>query len=230
MPPPPQAIVQASVPSAGSAAKFGKLVVKVVKGIDLKAGQGMFGKADPYVRLKIGGQEQATKPHAQGGKNPVWNQEFDFEISTEKELEIDVMDKEQVGNDKFMGRAKVGIMDWIALGHFEGEINVLDKAEKEVGKINVNVKFERPGANAMAAAKPMGGGGSTRRRTRARGSPRPRRGSSRPGTRPGSSPTRRSGRRSRPSTSTRTTSSEPRRSGTCSSTSGSRSRTRRSTR
>jgi len=159
VPPPPQAIVQASVPSAGSAAKFGKLVVKVVKGIDLKAGQGMFGKADPYVRLKIGGQEQATKPHAQGGKNPVWNQEFDFEISTEKELEIDVMDKEQVGNDKFMGRAKVGIMDWIALGHFEGEINVLDKAEKEVGKINVNVKFERPGANAMAAPKPMGGGG-----------------------------------------------------------------------
>ncbi|GMI59415.1 hypothetical protein ScalyP_jg8067 [Parmales sp. scaly parma] len=153
-----RAIVQAAVPSAGSAAKFGKLVVKVVKGVDLKAGQGMFGKADPYVKLRIGSQEHATKPHAQGGKNPVWNQEFDFEISTEKDLEMDVMDKEQVGNDKFMGRAKVGIMDWIALGHFEGEISILDKAEKEVGKINVNVKFERPGANAMAAVNTNGNG------------------------------------------------------------------------
>jgi len=73
-------------------------------------------------------------------------------------LEMDVMDKEQVGNDKFMGRAKVGIMDWIALGHFEGEISILDKAEKEVGKINVNVKFERPGANAMAAVNTNGNG------------------------------------------------------------------------
>jgi len=71
---------------------------------------------------------------------------------------MDVMDKEQVGNDKFMGRAKVGIMDWIALGHFEGEISILDKAEKEVGKINVNVKFERPGANAMAAVNTNGNG------------------------------------------------------------------------
>ena len=51
-----------------------------------------------------------------------------------------------------MGRAKVGIMDWIAMGNFQGDIPIVDKAEKEVGKINVNVKFDRPGANAMDAA------------------------------------------------------------------------------
>ena len=152
MPPPPQ-VVKESVPNANAVAKFGTLIVKCVKGVDIKTGQGMFGKADPYCKLKIGSQEHQTKPHVQGGKNPVWNQEFEFQISTEKTLEIDVMDKEQVGSDKFMGRASVGIMDWIAMGNFQGDIPIQDKAEKEIGKVNVSVKFDRPGANAMDAAK-----------------------------------------------------------------------------
>ncbi|GMH64601.1 hypothetical protein TrRE_jg3466 [Triparma retinervis] len=151
VPPPPQ-VVKENVPTANAVAKFGTLIVKCVKGIDIKTGQGMFGKADPYAKLKIGSQEHQTKHHVQGGKNPVWNQEFEFQISTEKELEINIMDKESVGSDKFMGRAKVGIMDWIAMGNFQGDIPIVDKAEKEVGKINVNVKFDRPGANAMDAA------------------------------------------------------------------------------
>jgi hypothetical protein len=141
------------VPDSAAASKFGVLLVKVVKGVDIKSGQGMFGKADPYAKLKIGAQEQQTKPDVQGGKAPVWNQEFEFQISTEKELELDIFDKEQVGSDKFMGRAKVGIMDWIAMGNFQGDIPILDMSEKEVGKVNVSVKFDRPGANAMQAAK-----------------------------------------------------------------------------
>jgi len=151
--PPPPSVIKQQVPEGNAVAKFGTLIVKVVKGVDIKTGQGMFGKADPYTKLKIGSQENQTKPHVQGGKNPVWNQEFEFQISTEKEMEIDIFDKEQVGSDKFMGRAKVGIMDWIAMGNFQGDIPILDKADKEVGKINVNVKFDRPGANAMDAAK-----------------------------------------------------------------------------
>ena len=156
VPPPPAQIVQQAVPSGGSGPKFGKLIVKVVKGIDLKAGQGMFGLADPYAKIKIGSQEFSTKPHVQGGKTPTWNQEFEFEISTEKELELEIYDKEQVGKDKFMGRSKASIMDWLALGHFDGDITLVDKADKEVGKVMFNVKFERPGSNAMAAAKQAG--------------------------------------------------------------------------
>lgn len=152
VPPPPQVIKQ-QVPDSAAAAKFGVLLVKVVKGVDIKSGQGMFGKADPYAKLKIGSQEHQTKPDVQGGKAPVWNQEFEFQISTEKEMEIDIFDKEQVGSDKFMGRAKVSIMDWIAMGNFQGDIPILDMSEKEVGKVNVNVKFDRPGANAMQAVK-----------------------------------------------------------------------------
>ena len=50
---------------------FGKLVVGIVRGINLKAGQGVFGRADPYVKMKIGDKELTTTTHKDGGKSPV---------------------------------------------------------------------------------------------------------------------------------------------------------------
>ncbi|RYZ13640.1 MAG: hypothetical protein EOO70_08390, partial [Myxococcaceae bacterium] len=108
------------------------------------SGQGMFGKADPFSRLRVGTQEFSTKPNPGGGKNPIWNEEFSFDISNEKEMEIEVLDKEQVGNDKFMGRCKVSIIEWIANGRFEGDLDLQDKTNKPVGSISLSVKFERP--------------------------------------------------------------------------------------
>lgn len=127
--------------------KFGKLIVKCIRGIDLKAGVGMFGKADPYCKLRIGSQEFKTLPNPQGGKSPVWNEEFTFEISSEKELFIEVLDKETVGNDKFMGKIRISIVEWIANGKFEGNIDIEDKSGKPVGQVAVAVRFERPGIN-----------------------------------------------------------------------------------
>lgn len=54
-----------------------------------------------FLRAARNGRQQA------GGKNPVWNEEHAFEISSEKEAMIEVFDKENVGQDKFMGELKV---------------------------------------------------------------------------------------------------------------------------
>lgn len=151
-------------PTAPTAPKFGKLSIKCLRGIDLKAGQGMFGKADPYAKLRIGTQEFATKPNPGGGKNPIWNEEFGFEISNEKEVEIEVLDKETVGNDKFMGRCKVSIIEWIANGRFEGDLDLQDKMGKPVGRISISCRFDRPNASdrpgtadpSMGALVPVG--------------------------------------------------------------------------
>jgi len=138
-------------PEAPAPPKFGRLIVKCLRGVDLKAGQGMFGKADPYTKLRIGTQEMMTKPNQGGGKNPIWNEEFNFDISNEREVYIEVLDKETVGNDKFMGMATVSIMEWIANGKFEGDIDVQDKAGKPVGRVTLSVRFERPGAGGAVA-------------------------------------------------------------------------------
>lgn len=112
----------------------------------------MFGKADPYAKLRIGTQEFSTKPNSGGGKNPIWNEEFNFDVSNEKEMEVEVLDKQTVGNDKFMGQCSVSILEWIANGKFEGDIDLLDKGGKPVGRVNLSVRFERPNAAAMVAA------------------------------------------------------------------------------
>lgn len=149
-PPPPIGAPQQAIapPGAPPPPKFGCLTVKCLRGIDLKAGQGMFGKADPYARLRIGTQEFATKPNPGGGKNPIWNEEFIFDISNERDMEVEVLDKETVGNDKFMGRLKISIMEWVANGRFDGDLDVVDKAGKSVGRISLVCKFERPSAPA----------------------------------------------------------------------------------
>ncbi len=119
----------------------------------MKAGQSMYGRADPYAKLTLGNQVFATNPHANGGKDPVWNAEHTFEISTEKELLLEVFDKEQVGNDKFMGHARVSIVDWIAAGTFTGDVDVTDMSDRPVGKVNLKATFFRPGEGGELVAQ-----------------------------------------------------------------------------
>ena len=69
--PPPHIHSQAPPISALPQHAFGKLVIGINKGINLKAGQGVFGRADPYVKIKIGDTEFNTNIHKDGGKNPV---------------------------------------------------------------------------------------------------------------------------------------------------------------
>jgi hypothetical protein len=64
-------------------------------------------------------------------------------------MEIEVLDKETVGNDKFMGKCKVSIMEWIANGKFEGDIDLNDKANKNVGRISISARFDRPNSNMI---------------------------------------------------------------------------------
>jgi hypothetical protein len=73
----------------------------------------------------------------------VWNQEFEFDVTTEKELEVEVMDREVMGTDQFMGSAKVNLLEWIAAGSFEGNIDVLDKSDKKAGALTFSAKFIR---------------------------------------------------------------------------------------
>lgn len=69
--PPPHIHSQAPPIAPQPQHAFGKLVVTIIKGLNLKAGQGVFGRADPYVKIKLGDSDFRTKPHKNGGKNPV---------------------------------------------------------------------------------------------------------------------------------------------------------------
>ena len=98
-------------------------------------------------------RDASRRRHANGGKDPVWNADHTFEISTEKELLLEVFDKEQVGNDKFMGHARVSIVDWIAAGTFTGDVDVTDMSDRPVGKVNLKATFFRPGEGGELVAQ-----------------------------------------------------------------------------
>ena len=69
-PPPPQSGGGApQVPGAPDLPKFGQLQVHVVRGSSLKAGQSMYGRADPYAKLTLGNQVFATNPCRPGVLN-----------------------------------------------------------------------------------------------------------------------------------------------------------------
>ena len=55
---------------------FGKLLLIVMRGKNLKGGQGVFGRADPYVKVILNGKEMRTKTHSQGGKSPVSHSKY----------------------------------------------------------------------------------------------------------------------------------------------------------
>lgn len=146
-----------------------------MRGKNLTAGQGTFGRANPFVKIKIGHLEVMTEAHIEGGKNPVsfmkcivvffrckdcshsltkketnvekvWDKQFEFDIITEKEMEVEILDKDAVGGDKFMGKATIGILDWIAQQTFDGPIEVLDKSGSVVGELIVKANFYKPEA------------------------------------------------------------------------------------
>lgn len=126
-----------------------------MKAFELK-GVGMMQTADPYCKLTIGTQDFQTKIHEKGGKNPIWDETFDFNIATEKSLIVEIMDKETSGKDRFMGKASVPLAPWLSKGMFEGDIDIKDNNDKPAGKLSLTVKFSKPqpGAGGVVKAPP----------------------------------------------------------------------------
>ncbi|KAK1938232.1 Calcineurin subunit B [Phytophthora citrophthora] len=151
---PPGGFPPAAAPPAGGAfaSRFGKLAVKVLRAFDLKK-LGMMDTADPYVKLTIGTQNVQTKVQEGGGKTPEFNENFEFNIATEKELVVEVWDQEKGGQDRFMAQAKVEIVSWLSKGGFEGDIELQDREGSPAGKLAVVAKFTKPEAGATGPVK-----------------------------------------------------------------------------
>jgi Ca2+-binding EF-hand superfamily protein len=75
----------------------------------------------------------------------VWGKDFEFDIVSEKEMEIEILDKEtNAGKDKFMGRATVSILDWISQETFQGPIEIFDKSGGIAGELMIKTQFYKP--------------------------------------------------------------------------------------
>ena len=60
-------------------------------------------------------------------------------------MDVEVIDKEEIGEEKIIGYARVGILDWVAKGNFDGSIDLLDKLNNHAGQLTISASFYRQG-------------------------------------------------------------------------------------
>jgi len=95
--------------------KKGRLMVHVKQAVDLMASDTGFlqsGKSDPYVVVRVGGQEQKTKTISKD-LNPVWDETLTFEAAVDlfvgTQLEFEIFDSDLIGSDESLGELQVGL-------------------------------------------------------------------------------------------------------------------------
>eukprot|EP00002_Diphylleia_rotans_P014404 TRINITY_DN2808_c0_g1_i1.p1 TRINITY_DN2808_c0_g1~~TRINITY_DN2808_c0_g1_i1.p1 ORF type:complete len:755 (+),score=160.37 TRINITY_DN2808_c0_g1_i1:49-2313(+) len=92
---------------------IGRLWVKVVEGREL-AIKDLSGTSDPYCVLSIENQSQRQEQKTEvidKNLNPVWNEEFNFDVYSQKAiLQILMWDEDLLSKDDFMGLATIQIL------------------------------------------------------------------------------------------------------------------------
>merc|ERR1711936_905611 len=88
--------------------KQGKVLITVYKAKDIEK-KGMFGKADPYVKMTLG-KQKAKSSTVKNDHNPEWNFEskFDVDQSTAENIIVSVFD-EDLGKDDSLGNTSLNV-------------------------------------------------------------------------------------------------------------------------
>ena len=103
------------------------------------------------IRIKVGNQEHSTSNDDKAAAGN--DDDFTFCITTEKELEIEVL--QDAGDAMIVGIAKVSILDWMATGSFQGSIDLMTTTKTKtngehdnagavvMGNVNLTANFHR---------------------------------------------------------------------------------------
>merc|ERR1711936_315558 len=127
----------------------GQLLIMVYKARDIEK-KGMFGKADPYVKLTLGKQETKSAT-VKNNHNPEWNLKATFTVdqNTNEKLTIAVFD-EDLGKDDSLGIATLDLSSIQNCRKLENEWIPLEKCKS--GEILLSAEFI-PSANIQTESK-----------------------------------------------------------------------------
>ena len=67
----------------------------------------LFGKMDPYVKIKIGNNTYQSAVAQGQHKTPTWTDTFSFKINGESAMELTVLEKDTLSKDDLIGEATV---------------------------------------------------------------------------------------------------------------------------
>lgn len=130
----------------------GELTVTLEFATNLKD-KDWFGKQDPYCLLTVGGQTLRSKTATDGGKNPVWNQTFKFNLINENDLVITCKD-EDVSADDLIGTGRAQLARARTAGTDRQSVPMMSKNGKQHGHVQITLNFVRN--SALSGGAPHG--------------------------------------------------------------------------
>ncbi|PNH07195.1 Elicitor-responsive protein 3 [Tetrabaena socialis] len=119
-----------------------------------------FGRQDPYCKLRVGGQERRSRTCIDGGRRPVWNETFEFNIINENGLELTLMDEDTLARDDLIGTASASLAVVRERGSASLQLPVSSgKGGKQRGFVQVSLTFTpnnalRPGGQYAPYQQP----------------------------------------------------------------------------
>ena len=146
--------------AAGPGRKFGRLKVKILQAHEL-AEPAEGSAKDPFCTLRLAGVTHRTQAAVNGRTAPIFNEEFEFDISraeADTDLVLEVYFKQSQGSHALVGRASTAWKQWIHRRTFDGELELKDATGGPAGKVKVKAAFDK--AMLDDSAGTGGGGGA----------------------------------------------------------------------
>eukprot|EP00798_Chlamydomonas_sp_ICE-L_P015301 gene15301-21386_t len=123
------------------ALEAGELVVTLEFAQGLKDVE-VLGKNDPFCIITCGSQQFRSRTIQGGGKNPVWNETFRYNLINENDLAIEVKD-EDVTMTTLIGQGRVSLAKVRLTGQDRQQMPVMTKGSKQKGFVSVTLAFSK---------------------------------------------------------------------------------------
>jgi len=99
------------------------------------------GKQDPYLKMNFKAYKVRTKTHHAGGRTPIWNQTFSFELDgKDPDIQLECFD-EDTGRDDFIGGGSLNIAKVVEAKGAEFWVPICNKKGTQTGELGFKAKF-----------------------------------------------------------------------------------------
>ncbi|CAB4396850.1 hypothetical protein RhiirA5_365103 [Rhizophagus irregularis] len=102
----------------------------------------LFGKSDPYVKLVLSDNKSQSTTIKKGELNPKYNEEFNFVTDGEKELKVEVWDRNTIGSDELIGSEVIPLAKVYESGFLDTWIKIKSShSKRSQGECHIILEF-----------------------------------------------------------------------------------------
>ncbi|CAI2164975.1 18566_t:CDS:2 [Funneliformis geosporum] len=103
----------------------------------------LIGKSDPYVKLVLDENKSQATTIKKDDLNPKYNEEFTFNTDGQKELKVEVWDRNTIGSDELIGSEVIPLNTVYTKGYHDTWIKIKAKKsdKRSHGEVHVILEY-----------------------------------------------------------------------------------------